>query len=103
MNPHCFICESSAVLSQDSAKAIAQFFTVLNSFARERQTTPSTKSMHTVEPMAWFLQNMTTAVASATSAFSASNRFIQDMHKYQFGSFTYFCLRCGAHFDSVDP
>ena len=103
MNPHCLICESSAVLSQDSAKAIVQFFTVLNSFAREWQTTPSTKSMHTVEPMAWFLLNMTAAVASATSAFSASDRFIQDMHKYQFGSFTYFCLRCGAHFDSVDP
>ncbi|PJK36306.1 hypothetical protein CWC48_14240 [Pseudomonas sp. S10E 269] len=59
--------------------------------------------MHTVEPIAWFLQNMTAAVASATSAFSASDRFIQDMHKYQFGSFTYFCLRCGAHIDSVDP
>jgi hypothetical protein len=35
MNLHCLICESSAVLSQDSAKAIVQFFTVLDSFARE--------------------------------------------------------------------
>lgn len=103
MNPYCLICESSAVLRQDSAKAIVQFFTLLNSFAREWQTTPSTKGMHTVEPMAWFLQNLTVAVTSATSAFSATDRFIQDMQKYQFGSFTYLCLRCGARFDSVDP
>ncbi|NMY33527.1 hypothetical protein HBR94_18660 [Pseudomonas sp. WS 5412] len=103
MNAHCLICESSAVLSQDSAKAIVQFFTALNSFAREWQTTLPTKSMHTVEPMAWFLLNMTAAVASATSAFSASDRFIQDMHKYQFCSFTYLRLRCGARFDSVAP
>ena len=69
MYPHCLIFESSAVLSQDSAKAIVQLLTALNGFVRECQTPPSTKSPHPVEPMVWHLQNMTTAVASATSAF----------------------------------
>jgi len=69
MYPHCLIFESSAVLSQDSAKAIVQLLTALNGFVRECQTPHSTKSPHPVEPMVWHLQNMTTAVASATSAF----------------------------------
>jgi hypothetical protein len=41
MNPHCLICESSAVLSQDNAKAIVQLFTVLNGFAREWRPPPT--------------------------------------------------------------
>lgn len=104
MNPNCLICESSAVLSQDNAKAIVQLFTVLNGFAREwRAPQPSTKNPHPVEPMAWFLQTMTAAVANTASALHASDTFIQNMQKYQFGEFTCLCLRCGARFDAIAP
>lgn len=103
MHPQCLICESSAVISQDSARAMVQLITVLNGFVRGLQIPPPTESPHPVEPTVWLLQNMTTAVNSATLAFRGSDTFIQDMQKYQFGLFTCSCLRCGARFDSVDP
>jgi hypothetical protein len=104
MNPHCLICESSAVLTQDNAKAIVQLMTVLNGVAREWQTPQSPAcGAHAEEPMAWFLKHVTGAVASAASALRASDAFIQDMQTYQFGAYTCLCLRCGARFDAIDP
>lgn len=104
MNPHCLICESSAVISQDNAKAIVQLFMVLNGLAREWQTLQhTTKNPHPVEPKTEFLQTMTAAVANTASALRASDTFIQDIQKYQFGAFTCLCLRCGTRFDAIDP
>lgn len=46
---------------------------------------------------------MTAAVANTASALRASDTFIQDMQKYQFGEFTCLCLPCGARFDAISP
>lgn len=103
MNPHCLICESSAILSQDDAKAVVQLLAVLNGLAREWQKSqPPASGLNAEEPMVGILKQVTGAVASAASALRASDAFIQDMHTYQFGAFTHLCLRCGALFDALD-
>lgn len=104
MNPHCLICESSAILSQDNAKAVVQLLAVLNGLARDWQSSQTPASgQNADEPMVEMLKLVTGAVASATSALRASDAFIQDMHTYQFGAFTCLCLRCGTRFDAIDP
>lgn len=99
MNHHCLICESSAVLDQQTAKAIVQLVAALNGLVwgwYEPQPSRDTSDV----PLGSALLHVGRAVSSAVAACSGHAAFVQDLEKYQFAGFNCLCLRCGALFDS---
>lgn len=99
MSHHCLICESSAALNQETAKAIVLVVAALDGFVRgwhEPQPSRDTSDV----PLGSALLHVSRAVSSAVAACSGHVAFAQDLEKYQFAGFNCLCQRCGALFDS---
>jgi len=100
MSHQCLICESTAVINQNTARTITLFVAALNGFVRGWQTHQPLAARDNEDPVAWFLQHLSGVVSSAAAEWSTHAAFVQDMEKYQFGGFDCLCLRCGALFDT---
>lgn len=105
MPTHCLICNSTAVMSKDAAKAIALLIGTLNGFLRgvrqARAQTPRTAS-EPDSPLEQALNLMIDGLSGAVSGSADSTEFIKDVQKYHFMNYGYLCLRCGAQFDEPD-
>ncbi|PYC29609.1 hypothetical protein DMO17_02625 [Aquipseudomonas alcaligenes] len=98
---HCLICNSSAVISKDAAKAIIQLICALNGIVlRAQQASLAKQAGHETEaPFERVMNMMVEGVCAAASSCVASAELVNDVHKYHFMHYRYLCLRCGARFD----
>jgi len=103
MSIHCLICNSSAVMSKDAAKAIALLICTLNGFLRAAQQahSPGQAGAPADSPIEQAFNLMIDGVSGAVSSWANSTAFIKDVQKYQFMHYGYLCLRCGAKFDEL--
>ena len=103
MSINCLICNSSAVMSKDAAKAIALLICTLNGFlcATRQARSPGQTEAPTESPIEQAFNLMVDGVSGAVSSWANSTTFIKDVQKYQFMHYGYLCLRCGAKFDEL--
>ena len=108
MSSRCLICNSSAVMSKDAAKAIALLICTLNGFIRAAQQArapgQARDAQEPCNPMEYAFSLMIDGVAGAVTSWRDSQAFIHDVQRYQFMEYDCLCLRCGAKFDELaDP
>lgn len=105
MSTHCLICDSTAVISKDAAKAIALLICTLNGFLRAAQQPCHSQPKPPMcdSPVEQAFNLMLDGVAGAVNSWTDSQAFIRDVQRYQFMDYDCLCLRCGAKFDASAP
>jgi hypothetical protein len=101
---HCLICESSIVISKETATSLALFIGTLNGFMRAAQQTraPAQKGDGDVgHPIEHTVNQIIDGVAGAAASWASTLAFNRDIQRFQFQYFDYVCLRCGAKFDAL--
>ena len=104
MTTPCLICNSSAVLSQEAAKAITLLLCTLNGFlsVAQRARMPDQPELGEYQsPVEQALTLLIDGIVSATSDWTENQALLLDVQRYQFMGFDCVCLRCGAKFDAV--
>lgn len=104
MTTPCLICNSSAVLSQEAAKALTLMVCTLNGFlsVAQRAHMPDQVELgETQSPIERAMTLLVEGVASATSDWTENQALLLDVQRYQFMGFDCVCLRCGAKFDAA--
>ena len=96
----CLICNSSAVLTRDTASAIARMLGIAESFIKGAQRVGVSASSASTPPLAQGVDMLIGGASAITSDWEGINIWIQDMQRYQFMGHTCLCLRCGALFDA---
>lgn len=96
----CLICNSSAVLTRDAARAIARVLGITESFIKGAQQAAINASPSASQPLAQVLNMITSGTSAVSSDWEGIDTWIQDMQRYQFMGHTCLCLRCGALFDA---
>ncbi len=100
MTIRCLICDSSVVLSQEEAQAIALLIGLLDGFLKGIQGTSSATPGGTIaSPLRHTLSLMVEGISSATSNWADTQGFAHEHRKYHFMGYDRLCLRCGALFD----
>lgn len=103
MSTHCLICNSSAVMSKDTANALSLLIGTLDGFlrgVRHARALPLTPGSDTDSPLGQVMNLVINSLPAAVSGWADSTEFIKDVQKYQFMHHGYLCLRCGALFDN---
>lgn len=104
MSACCRICDSKAVLSKEAANVAVMLFGTMESVlvgmshtrAKEPAINPPTRpESHLLH----LLELIGQGLSEALSECSAMNAFANDVQKYQFAHYDFFCCRCGARFD----
>jgi hypothetical protein len=104
MPPRCLICDSKAVLSKEAANAAVLLIGTIDSFLlgvrqahlQDSRIDPEIKHESLLVQL---LDLLGDSVSSASYGYIAMTAFARDVQKYQFGSYNFLCLRCGARFD----
>ena len=100
MSAHCMICNSKAVLSQEAATVAVMLIGSIDRFLlTATQGLESDPKNRPESSLMQLLDLIGESVSSATSGYAAMTAFTKDVQKYQFGSYDFLCLRCGARFN----
>ncbi|HBO9053364.1 TPA: hypothetical protein L5D50_000825 [Pseudomonas aeruginosa] len=104
MTIRCLICNSSVVLSQEEAQAIALLIGLLDGFLKGIQGASSATPESTVaSPLGHTLSMMIEGISGAASNWADTQDFAREHRKFHFMGYDRLCLRCGALFnDSPD-
>ncbi|MDH0894869.1 MULTISPECIES: hypothetical protein [unclassified Pseudomonas] len=93
----CLICNSSAVMSKDAAKAIALLIGTLDGFLQGLQQSKSQPDIGS--PLEQAFDRMLDGLSHASAHWEKSSDFARDVQRHQFMHYDCLCLRCGATFD----
>lgn len=102
MSTRCLICNSSAVVSTETVRAVVLLISTLHGFlqvARQLQPQSTDAPPGDSTGLGQVLALITNGVKKSTQEWSESQSFLQDMQRFQFMQYNCFCLRCGAKFD----
>lgn len=100
MTTRCLICNSSAVLSKEAARAIALLICTLNGLLRAAQKARAQPVPEQADsPIEQAFSVMLDGISGAVNGWEDSQAFIRDVQRYQFLKYDCLCLRCGATFD----
>lgn len=103
MTTRCLICNSSAVMSKEAARAIALLICTLNGLVRATQTARAQPPLAPADsPIEHAFSVMLDGVSGAVNSWEDSQAFIRDVQRYQFMTYDCLCLRCGATFDEPE-
>lgn len=98
MVTRCLICNSSAVMSKDAAKAIALLIGTLDGFLQGLQQSKAQPDMGS--PLELAFDRMLDGLSHASAHWERSSDFARDVQRHQFMHYDCLCLRCGAMFDA---
>lgn len=102
MSTRCLICESSAVLSNESVGTLAMLASVIGGFmnAARGPSGPEAAS-HGMGPihLEQVLGFVTEGIELAQRQWAENQPFLQDTRRFQFMQHDCLCLRCGALFN----
>lgn len=96
----CLICNSSAVLTRDAAKAIARMLGIAESFIKGARRVAVSANSADTQPLVQGVDLLIGGASAITADWEGIDIWIQDMQRYQFMGYTNLCLRCGALFDA---
>ncbi|WP_061292026.1 hypothetical protein [Azotobacter vinelandii] len=100
MTTRCLICDSSVVLSQEEAQAIALLIGLLDGFLKGIQGESSaTPGGAVANPLGHTVSRMIKGISGAVSNWADTQAFIREHRKFHFMGYDRLCLRCGALFD----
>lgn len=102
MSTRCLICESSAVLSNESVGTLVMLASVIGGFmnaarrpSAQEAASPEVKPIN-LEQVLGFL---TEGIELAQRQWAENQPFLQDARRFQFMQHDCLCLRCGALFN----
>lgn len=102
MSTRCLICESSAVLSNESVGTLVMLASVIGGFmnAARRPSAPEA-ALPGVEPihLEQVLGFLAEGIEMAQRQWAENQPFLQDARRFQFMQHDCLCLRCGALFN----
>lgn len=102
MSTRCLICESSAVLSNESVGTLVMLASVIGGFVNAaRQLSAPEAASPGVEPinLEQVLGFVTQGIELAQRRWAENQPFLQDARRFQFMQHDCLCLRCGAQFN----
>ena len=91
MNRQCLICDSSAVLTRDTAKGLTVLIGLLNG-AIEGAQRPHERSGQFA---------LLSGLAAVVPAYPAARKEADEVVRFHFADFDSLCLRCGALFNEA--
>lgn len=109
MTTHCLVCDSTAVIPKDAAKAMAILVSIING-AIQGATSASlpTPTADAVGPHGRALSQLLAVIRAGLSGAAAGDKAATELsrsiEKYWFSTHDCLCLNCGFYFDqSVGP
>lgn len=101
MTIHCIVCDSTAVIPKDAAKAVATMVTIIHGAIQGAAT--STAPAENTGPHGRILGQLLAVVraglSGAHSGDMAGTELSRSIEKYWFSTHDCLCLSCGFYFD----
>lgn len=105
MITRCLICNSSVVLTRETAETLLRtlemrkiFIQGIQHASTEAKTPPS--DLHCESPLSHLLQLLQKGLSKIDISEKSTNDFITDVHRFHFLGNDCLCLRCGSKYDN---